>query len=65
MTPFEKHVIKLLRELNRTYGAVVSYLLAVRLGMPDRTVRWWLKRIEKVWGRIARPYGDRSGWVAV
>jgi RIO-like serine/threonine protein kinase len=62
MTPFEKRVINCLKELNRTYGPVVSYLLAIALGMNERTCRFWLKRLEYA-GMVRRPRGKRKGYV--
>lgn len=65
MSPFEKDVLlpKLL-ELNRWAGAIYAVLLADHIGIPERSARHYLKRMELA-GAVSRPYGQRRGWIAV
>lgn len=51
-----------LRKLNRRCGPVFSTLLADLLGVNDRTMRYWLRKLEQA-GLVERPYGPRSGWM--
>ena len=50
------------RALNRVAGPVVGSRLAELLGLPERTVRHWLRQLESA-GYVTRPYGQRKGWV--
>lgn len=61
----EDKILRILRMLNRWWGAVCSYLLAAYLDACDRTVRYWLRKLEKQ-GLVYRPKrSKRKGWVAV
>lgn len=65
MSAFEKEVLlPLLQEFNALTGAVHSWLLAEESGIPERTARYHLRRMELA-GAVARPYGPRRGWAAV
>lgn len=63
LNPFEERIVAELRRLNRTFQKVTSILLACVLGVPDRTVRDYLRRMEHS-GLVHRPRGRCSGWVA-
>lgn len=64
-SPFERGpVLHRLHELNARSGPVVSTLLADHVGIPERTTRLYLQRLEYA-GLVKRPAGPRSGWVAV
>ena len=65
MSPFEKDVLlPKLQELNRWAGAICAVLLADHTGIPERSARHYLKRMEKA-GMVERPYGPRKGWFVV
>lgn len=51
-----------IQKLNRLVGPVVGTRLADLLGLPERTVRYWLHQLEKA-GYVTRPHGKRKGWV--
>lgn len=51
-----------LRDLNRWRGPVPGSVLADFVARPERTVRWWLRRMERM-GLVERPRGRCSGWV--
>ena len=53
-----------LTELKRERRPMTGTLLADLNGWPETTVRYWLRRLEAL-GMVARPYGRRSGFVAV
>lgn len=57
----EDKILMMLKRLNRTFGAIHSMLLALYLEMSDRTVRWWLRKLEEA-GKVVRPYGKHRGW---
>lgn len=62
VSPYERDVVaRRLRELNRSCGPVPSMSVAAHLGIPDRTARHYLARLEKA-GYVRRPAGVRSGW---
>lgn len=62
LSPYEEHMVNKLRSLNRTYGPVRSPAVAMTLGLPERSARYYLNQLES-YGRVARPRGPRSGWV--
>lgn len=60
----EDKILRMLRFLNRTFGAVHSILLALYLEAADRTIRYWLRKLERQ-GLVYRPKrSKRKGWVA-
>lgn len=64
-SPYERGpVLRVLHNLNETAGPVMSGMLADHVGIPDRTARLYLKRLENA-GLVQRPDGPRSGWLAI
>ena len=64
-SPYERgKVLGTLHDLNKISGPVRSPMLADHVGIPERTARLYLRRLENA-GLVKRPHGPRSGWIAV
>jgi DNA polymerase-3 subunit epsilon len=57
-------LLETLHTLNRWRGPTPGSALADFLAMPERTVRYHLRRLEKA-GIVERPFGARSGYMVV
>jgi hypothetical protein len=65
LNPFELLIVlPKLKDLNCAAGPVKGSVLAELNGWPERTTRYWLRRLEET-GLVTRPYGKRSGYLAV
>ena len=63
--PFATRLVRVVRELqDEVRGLVPSSIVAEKLAMPPRTVRYYLRRVEDA-GLIFRPAGMRSGYSAI
>lgn len=57
-------IVTTLRDLQRWCGGpVAGPVVADHVGLPPRTARYYLARLEQA-GLVHRPAGPRSGWVA-
>jgi len=64
LTPFDVHVLRTICQLQRDlHGPVGSKLLAELLNVPDRTMRYYLRRMEQQY-LVSRPRGRNSGYQA-
>jgi len=64
MSPYELSIVMpLVRALGQVQP-VRSELLAAELRKSRRTAQYYLRRLE-AHGFVERPWGQRSGWVAV
>jgi DNA-binding CsgD family transcriptional regulator len=64
MTHYERFIHRKLRELHRIAGgAVPTRLLADHLGKNDRTLRWYLSKMEEK--NVVKRKGVRGGWMPV
>ncbi len=57
-------LLETLHALNRWRGPTPGSALADFLAMPERTVRYHLRRLEQA-GIVERPFGARSGYMVV
>lgn len=65
VTEFEKHLLKVVSSLYQTQAGLVSTRqIGDETGIPDRTVRYYLARLERD-GFLERPDGPKSGWRTV
>jgi RIO-like serine/threonine protein kinase fused to N-terminal HTH domain len=65
MSPFDMRLVRVIRELqDEVRGLVPSAIVADKMKMKPRTVRYYLRRGEDA-GFLFRPEGERSGYSAI
>src|SRR5262249_15638751 len=65
VTRLERYIVQLLNEVRRRQGGepVSTTTMAAHLGRPERTVRYWLVKMERK-GVVKRP-SPKGGWLPV